>query len=55
MKHSPVAPFAYNIRISAVTLTYAFVAAVAIGIVSGFVPAIRSARVSIVDGLRQVA
>ncbi len=54
MKHSPVAPFAYNIRISAVTLLNAFVAAVAIGIVSGFVPAIRSARVSIVDGLRQV-
>ena len=55
MKHSPVAPFAYNIRISAATLLTAFVAAVAIGIVSGFVPAIRSARVSIVDGLRQVA
>ena len=55
MKHSPVAPFAYNIHISAATLLTAFVAAVAIGIVSGFVPAIRSARVSIVDGLRQVA
>src|SRR6266581_3550172 len=55
MKHSPVAPFAYNIRISAATLLTAFVAAVAIGVVSGFVPAIRSARVSIVDGLRQVA
>src|SRR2546428_5327464 len=55
MKHSPVAPFAYNIRISPATLLTAFVAAVAIGIVSGFVPAIRSARVSIVDGLRQVA
>jgi len=54
MKHSPVAPFAYNIHISAATLLTAFVAAVAIGIVSGFVPAIRSARVSIVDGLRQV-
>jgi len=55
MKHSPVAPLAYNIHISAATLLTAFVAAVAIGIVSGFVPAIRSARVSIVDGLRQVA
>ncbi len=55
MKHSPVAPFAYNIRISAATLLQAFGAAVVIGILAGSVPAIRSARVSIVDGLRQVA
>jgi len=55
MKHSPVAPLAYNMRISPSTLLIAFAAAVVIGVISGFVPAIRSARVKIVDGLRQVA
>jgi putative ABC transport system permease protein len=55
MKRSPVAPMAYNIHISTATLLTAFAASVAIGVVSGFVPAIRSARVKIVDGLRQVA
>lgn len=55
MKHSPVAPFAFNVRISATTLLTAFSASVLIGILAGFVPAIRSARIRIVDGLRQVA
>jgi ABC-type antimicrobial peptide transport system permease subunit len=55
MKHSPVAPFAYNFKITLGTLLTAFVASVVIGLSAGFVPAIRSARVSIVDGLRQVA
>src|SRR6185503_1290917 len=55
MKHSPVAPFAFNVRISATTLLTAFGASVAIGVLAGFVPAIRSARIRIVDGLRQVA
>jgi ABC-type antimicrobial peptide transport system permease subunit len=32
----------------------AFVASVTIGVLSGIVPAIRSSRVKIVDGLRQV-
>jgi putative ABC transport system permease protein len=54
MSHTPVAPFAYNVKISLANLFGAFGASVAIGILAGFVPAIRSARVSIVDGLRQV-
>jgi putative ABC transport system permease protein len=55
MMQSPVAMFAYNVRISGGNLLTAFGASVAIGVLAGFVPAIRSARVSIVDGLRQVA
>ena len=55
MSHTPVAPFAYNVKISAANLLTAFAASVSIGILAGFVPAIRSARVSIVDGLRRVA
>jgi putative ABC transport system permease protein len=54
MKYSPVATFAYNFRISGVTILMALGASVAIGTLAGFVPAIRSSRVSIVDGLRQV-
>jgi putative ABC transport system permease protein len=54
MSHTPVAPFAYNVKITAANMLNAFGAAVAIGVLAGFVPAIRSARVSIVDGLRQV-
>ena len=54
MSHTPVAPFAYNVKITAANLLNAFGASVAIGILAGFVPAIRSARISIVDGLRQV-
>ena len=54
MSHSPVAPFAYNVKITAANLLNAFGASVVIGLLAGFVPAIRSARVSIVDGLRQV-
>jgi putative ABC transport system permease protein len=55
MKRTPVSPFAYNMHLSVTSLVIAFAASVVIGVVSGFVPAIRSARVSIVDGLRQVA
>jgi ABC-type antimicrobial peptide transport system permease subunit len=54
MKHSPVATFAYNFRVSAATILMALAASVAIGTISGFVPAIRSSRVRIVDGLRKV-
>jgi putative ABC transport system permease protein len=54
MSHTPVAPFAYNVKITAANLLTAFGASVAIGLLAGFVPAIRSARLSIVDGLRQV-
>ena len=54
MKHSPVAPFAYNFRVAPLTVLTAMVISVAIGTLSGFVPAIRSSRISIVNGLRQV-
>ncbi len=55
MSHTPVAPFAYNVKISLANILGAFGASIAIGVLAGFVPAIRSARGSIVDGLRQVA
>jgi putative ABC transport system permease protein len=54
MKHSPVAPFAYNFRVAPLTVLTAMAISVVIGTLSGFVPAIRSSRVSIVNGLRQV-
>ncbi len=54
MKRSPVAMFAYNFRVSPATVLMAMAAAVTIGTLAGFVPAIRSSRVSIVNGLRQV-
>jgi putative ABC transport system permease protein len=54
MKHSPVAPFAYNFRVAPLTVLTAMVISVVIGTLSGFVPAIRSSRISIVNGLRQV-
>jgi putative ABC transport system permease protein len=54
MKHSPVAVFAYNFRISGGTILLALGASVGIGTLAGFFPAVRSSRVSIVDGLRQV-
>ncbi len=54
MKHSPVAVFAFNFRVSPATILTALGASVAIGVVAGFFPAIRSSRTSIVDGLRQV-
>ena len=54
MKHTPVAPFAYNFRVTGSTLLTAFLVSVGIGIVSGIVPAIRSSRIKVVDGLRQV-
>ncbi|HKF42530.1 MAG TPA: ABC transporter permease [Thermoanaerobaculia bacterium] len=43
-----------NFRVSPQTLVMAFVVSVGIGILAGFVPAIRSSRLKIVDGLRQV-
>jgi putative ABC transport system permease protein len=54
LKHSPAATFTYNFKVTGTTLLMAFVASVTIGILSGIVPAIRSSRVKIVDGLRQV-
>jgi putative ABC transport system permease protein len=43
-----------NFRVSAATLVMAFTISVGIGILAGFIPAIRSSRLKIVDGLRQV-
>ncbi len=54
LRHSPAAPFTYNFKVTAETLLLAFVSAVSIGIFSGIVPAIRSSRIKVVDGLRQV-
>ncbi len=41
-------------RLDPQTLALAFVISVGVGILAGFVPAIRSSRLKIVDGLRQV-
>ena len=43
-----------NFRVSPDTLLLAFGVSVGVGIVAGFVPAIRSSRLNIVDGLRRV-
>jgi len=43
-----------NFKVSGGTLLMAFVVSVGVGILAGFVPAIRSSRLKIVDGLRQV-
>ena len=55
MKFTPVAMFAFNFRVAWTTVLAALGVSVAIGTLSGFVPAIRLSRISIVDGLRQVA
>jgi ABC-type antimicrobial peptide transport system permease subunit len=36
-------------------VSYGFLAAVFLGLVSGIVPALRAARMSVVDGLRRIA
>ena len=43
-----------NFKVTAPTLALAFGVSVGVGILAGFVPAIRSSRLKIVDGLRQV-
>ncbi len=43
-----------NFRVSSQTLLLAFVVSVGVGILAGFLPAIQSSRVNIVDGLRKV-
>src|SRR5215468_4427900 len=43
-----------NFRVTLPTLVLAFGVSVGVGILAGFVPAIRSSRIRIVDGLRQV-
>ncbi len=54
LKHTPAAPFTYNFRVTGATLLFAFFVSVGIGILSGIFPAIRSSRIKVVDGLRQV-
>jgi putative ABC transport system permease protein len=46
--------FLINFRLSSATLLMAFAVSVGVGILAGFVPAIRSSQIRIVDGLRQV-
>jgi putative ABC transport system permease protein len=55
LKQSPAAVFAYNFRVPFSSIATAFAAAVTIGTVSGFIPAVRAARLSVVTALRQVA
>ena len=43
-----------NFRVTVPTLVLAFAVSVGVGILAGFAPAIRSSRIRIVDGLRQV-
>lgn len=43
-----------NFRVSPQTLVLAFVVSVGVGILAGFLPAIQSSRLKIVDGLRKV-
>lgn len=54
MATSPMAPFLINFRVTWSVLLSAFLVSVGVGVLAGFVPAIRSSRIRIVDGLRQV-
>ena len=46
--------FLINFKVSPATLVMAFTISVGVGVLAGFVPAIRSSRIRIVDGLRKV-
>ena len=54
MSTTPMAPFMINFRVTWPILAAAFLISVGVGVLAGFVPAIRSSQVRIVDGLRQV-
>jgi putative ABC transport system permease protein len=54
METTPMAPMLLNFRVSPEVLLMAFAVSVGIGILAGFVPAIRSSQTKIIDGLRQV-
>jgi len=43
-----------NFKVGAATLVMAFVVSVGVGILAGFIPAVRSSQLNIVDGLRKV-
>jgi putative ABC transport system permease protein len=49
-----MAGFLINFQVSPETLVMAFVVSVGVGVLAGFIPAIRSSQTRIVDGLRQV-
>jgi len=54
METTPMAPFLINFRVTPEVLFAAFAISVGVGVLAGFVPAIRSSQGRIVDGLRQV-
>lgn len=54
METTPMAPFLINFRVTTGILLAAFGISVGVGVLAGFMPAIRSSRIKIVDGLRQV-
>jgi putative ABC transport system permease protein len=54
MQTTPMAPFLLNFKVTWQVLLAAFGISVGVGVLAGFVPAIRSSQVRIVDGLRQV-
>jgi putative ABC transport system permease protein len=54
LQTTPMAPFLLNFRVSGEVLLAAFGISVGVGILAGFVPAIRSSQIRIVDGLRKV-
>jgi putative ABC transport system permease protein len=53
--YSPLAGLAAGLRVYPDVLATAFATTLAVGLLAGFVPALRSARRPIVDGLRQLA
>lgn len=54
MQTTPMAPFLINFKVSLEVLAAAFAVSVGVGILAGFVPAVRSSQIRIVDGLRKV-
>ena len=54
MQTTPMAPFLLNFKVDWGILFSAFAISVGVGILAGFVPAIRSSQIRIVDGLRKV-
>ena len=55
LNKTSVSAWLVNFHVSTSTLAMAFAVSVGVGILAGFFPAIRSSRLKIVDGLRQVA
>jgi len=53
LRRSPAAAFAYNFRVPLSSVAAALAASVVVGAISGVVPAIRAARLSVATVLRQ--